>query len=74
MKRIVINIDHAANIFKLSEAPTANRVVVRTDKICGLIENADGTVELTIRVSENAPTRTIYILNSFDEVAEAMMY
>ena len=73
MKRIVINVDRISSAFKLGTAETAERFVVRTDKICGLIEEVDGTVKLSLRTKEDAPIRHVYILTSFDEVAEAML-
>lgn len=72
MNRIVIEIDTEATLFLTGQVPVIKRFVLRSDKIKGLAEFFDGTVQLAIQVNETADIINVVPKNSFDEIAEFM--
>ncbi len=72
MNRIVIEIDTEATFFLTGQVPVIKRFVLRSDKIKGLAEFFDGTVQLAIQVNETADIINVVPKNSFDEIAEFM--
>lgn len=74
MKRIVLNIDHDATFEHChGKVPHVLRFVVRTDKICGCQEMLDHSVKVTIDQGESRPIMSVVVLESFEQVASAMM-
>lgn len=74
MKRIVLNIDHDATFEHCNgKVPPVLRFVVRTDKICGCQEMLDHSVKVTIDQGESRPIMSVVVLESFEQVASAMM-
>lgn len=66
IKRIVLVVNQEINYNRVS------RFVARSSKITGLIEDDLG-VRVTIDSGNGYPAQTIYVENSFDEVAEFMI-
>ena len=73
MKRIILEIDQQATFAHTGKFIPIKRFVARTDKICGCQEFNDGAVKVTINQGEDRPLTSVIVVNSFDDVAEAML-
>ncbi|QQG32294.1 hypothetical protein CkP1_0151 [Citrobacter phage CkP1] len=70
MKHIIIEINAAGTFALTGKIVNVTRMVVRSDKIVGLAETADGFVKLITKASDDAVPRTFVVDNSFDEIAD----
>lgn len=64
MSKLIMTVDQ-----RFPQSTLVKRFVLETDKIVGLVEDSLG-VQVTFKVVENVAPQSVYVTESFDEIAD----